>query len=165
MVVKVFRLHYKDGTAIPDSTLNSHIRHQPAVVSPKSGVIDITECVKSAVESVKLFAKNIRWVDFQLQYDLNTKVFLKGDSVEFIAALSNILRNSVEALDKEKGQIFVKLDFTQEFFELSVSDNGCGIKSENLHRIFDNKVSIGKINGTGIGLFQVKTAIEKRRAL
>ena len=40
------------------------------------------------------------------------------------------------------------------------SRNGCGITDENLKKIFDKGESFGKINGTGLGLYQVKKTIQ-----
>lgn len=47
--------------------------------------------------------------------------------------------------------------------KINITDNGCGIKEENLSKIFENKFSIGKKNGTGLGLFQVKSSIENMK--
>jgi hypothetical protein len=76
-----------------------------------------------------------------------------------VAAISNLLRNSVEALDKPKKVIEITLENNFPRFNILIKDNGCGIKSENLEKIFDKRVSIGKTNGTGLGLYQVKNTI------
>ena len=39
-------------------------------------------------------------------------------------------------------------------------DTGVGIPAENLERIFERKFTHGKATGTGLGLFQAKSAIE-----
>lgn len=122
--------------------------------------IDVVVSILSALESAKLFAKNIRPVDFHFDCNMNEKVELVGDRSDFIAALSNILRNAVEALENDNGVITVKLNKGSENLQLSISDNGCGIKEENLSKIFENKFSVGKRNGTGLGLFQVKSSVE-----
>ena len=129
----------------------------------KQEVIDVVESIHSALESAKLFAKNIRTVDFIFDCNMDEKIELVGDRSEFIAALSNILRNSIEALEKDDGVIKVQLAKDSENLIFSISDNGCGIKEENLSRIFENKISIGKKNGTGLGLFQVKSSIENMK--
>lgn len=132
------------------------------VLAPTTSyVIDVVSCVKTAVESIKIFARDIRPVEFQIQYDSNFSPHLKGDRAEFIVALSNILRNSVEASDRELGQITIKIFADDKEFQILISDNGCGIKKEDLSRVFENKVSIGKANGTGIGLYQVRSTIER----
>lgn len=127
----------------------------------KREAINVVESIYAALESTKLFAKNIRPVAFRFDYDVNKKVELVGDRSEFIAALSNILRNSVEAFENDDGVITVQLKRDSKKLKVSITDNGCGIKEENLSKIFENKISIGKKNGTGIGLFQVKSSIEK----
>ncbi len=136
-------------------------RGETALAPITRDVIDVVSCVKTAVESIKIFARDIRPVEFQIQYDSNFSPHLKGERAEFIVALSNILRNSVEASDRELGQITIKIFADDKEFQLLISDNGCGIKKEDLSRVFENKVSIGKANGTGIGLYQVRSTIER----
>lgn len=129
----------------------------------KREVINVVDSIHSALESAKLFARNIRTVDFRLDCEVDEKIEIVGDRSEFISALSNILRNSVEALEKDDGVVTVQLTKDSDNLRISISDNGCGIKEENLSKIFENKFSIGKKNGTGLGLFQVKTSIENMK--
>lgn len=138
-------------------------RGEAPILEQKRELIDVVDSINSALESAKLFAKNIRSVTFNFDGSMNKKVELIGDRSDFIAALSNILRNSVEALEKDDGVITVELTNDSDNLRIGISDNGCGIKPENLSKIFENKFSIGKKSGNGLGLFQVKTSIENMK--
>lgn len=135
-------------------------RGEVTILEEKKEIINVVESIHSALESAKLFAKNVRPVIFHFDCKVGDEIKLVGCRSEFIAAISNILRNSVESLKKDNGFIIVKVDQDIENLEISITDNGCGINEENLPKIFENKFSTGKKNGTGLGLYQVKSAIE-----
>lgn len=135
-------------------------RELPPLQKQADEKFEVIECLQTILEGTKLYAKNIKPVEFVFDFDSSEKCELTGDRSQFVAAISNILRNSVEALDKSVSQITVRLLKDADFLTLQISDNGCGIEEKNLRRVFENKVSIGKKNGTGIGLYQVKSTIE-----
>lgn len=80
---------------------------------------------------------------------------------EFLRALSNIVRNSAEAVDKN-GRIVITLQLTRNQIILKIRDNGKGISSELLPFIFNSNFTYGKVASSqrGLGLSQAKAAIE-----
>jgi hypothetical protein len=127
--------------------------------------IDVVSSIKTTIEAVSLFAQRQgSEVDFIFKDQFEGKeLFVSGDRSQFLAAISNLLRNSVEALDKLEKTIEITLENHFPRFSILIKDNGCGISPENIERIFDKRVSIGKENGTGLGLHQVKNAISSMR--
>ncbi len=73
-----------------------------------------------------------------------------GDLAKIRIVLRNILTNSIEAIEK-KGIISIYLQERQETVLLRISDNGEGLKPENLENIFEPYFST-KASGTGLGL-------------
>jgi PAS domain S-box-containing protein len=65
-------------------------------------------------------------------------------------AFLNILANAVQSI-KNEGKISIKTSITGETFQISISDNGCGITEKNVARIFDPFFTT-KDPGMGIGL-------------
>ena len=73
----------------------------------------------------------------------------------------NILVNAAQAIDK-KGDIHITTRIIDEFVEIDISDNGCGIDEENLNKIFDpffTTKDVGK--GTGLGMNIAYNIIKK----
>ncbi len=79
---------------------------------------------------------------------------------EFRALLANAINNSIDAIS-QSGQITVSARDVGPEIQININDNGAGISSEILPRIFDNGFSSGKPGGSGIGLHYAKTRIEK----
>ena len=80
---------------------------------------------------------------------------------EFFKIVDNLLSNSIYAVHAiPNKEIFLSLKRkNNEYIELIVKDNGRGIESENVERIYSPDFST-KQNG-GIGLFEIKKIIEK----
>lgn len=78
---------------------------------------------------------------------------------ELQTALSNILNNAFEAVG---AQAIVRLSCSLDKNQLlvSIQDNGKGIPNEIITRVFEREFTSGKAEGSGLGLFQAKRAVE-----
>ena len=66
--------------------------------------------------------------------------------------LINLISNSIQAIEKN-GEIRIKTFIRNNFLNISISDNGCGIQPENISKIFDPFFTTkGLGEGTGLGL-------------
>ncbi len=75
-----------------------------------------------------------------------------ADSDQIRQVLINMLTNSIQAI-VEQGELTVKTSAKNDFIEISISDNGCGIPPENLNKIFDPFFTTKATGeGTGLGL-------------
>jgi signal transduction histidine kinase len=80
---------------------------------------------------------------------------------EFLAALANLVKNAVEALPADGGDIDVSVATEGGSVVFSVSDTGAGIPPELLPMIFEKRFTHGKKGGTGLGLSHVRTVAER----
>ncbi len=71
--------------------------------------------------------------------------------VKFKRNLLNLYKNAIEAV-MEDGYIETTISLNNEFLEISIKDNGCGIPEDILPKIGKRGATFNKINGTGIGL-------------
>jgi signal transduction histidine kinase len=77
---------------------------------------------------------------------------LQADFDKLSQVVLNLLLNGVQAVGgKRGGRVRVRLEEIDGYQKISVRDNGCGIESENLKKIFDPYFTT-KSEGTGLGL-------------
>ncbi|HMT02414.1 MAG TPA: PAS domain-containing sensor histidine kinase [Burkholderiales bacterium] len=90
--------------------------------------------------------------------------FININACTFERMISNILNNAVDALEDKSGVINIKLDVKDNIAEIIIEDNGKGMPDNVKDKIMNNEViSAGKKNGYGIGLTQVRQALENNR--
>lgn len=101
-----------------------------------------------------------------LKHDLNTGYsHVNGREDHFTSIFSNLIFNARDALldDSLPNTLPRKIVITStqqnNYHEVSIEDNGTGIASENIPRIFDAFFSTKPESGTGLGLSVVKKLI------
>ncbi len=73
----------------------------------------------------------------------------------------NVLMNAVQAI-KQEGQITIRTYLKDGNVAVTISDNGCGIPSENMGKIFDPGFTTSGVGvGTGLGLSISHNIIQK----
>lgn len=98
-----------------------------------------------------------------LNLELDEKLYIFGDTVEFGQIIINLVKNSIDALKNSTEKIIeLKAKELEETIEISITDTGCGIPAEYIEKIFTpffTTKSIGE--GTGLGLSIVFYLVEK----
>ncbi len=83
------------------------------------------------------------------------------DENKLLNVLINLLYNSIDAI-KENGVIKISTQETDDnMLKIYVSDNGCGIDSDNTQKIFEDGYT-SKPTGSGLGLFISKNAMKEQ---
>ncbi len=87
-----------------------------------------------------------------------------GDSKRIVQVMENLISNAIK-YGKKGGEVQVMFYDLDEQIIVEVSDNGPGIKEEDLHRLFErfyrtDKSRSRSVGGTGLGLSIVKNIIE-----
>jgi PAS domain S-box-containing protein len=86
-------------------------------------------------------------------------ILIKCDPRKMEGVMSNLLNNSVQALDG-KGTIDVLMSSDSKFLTIQVKDSGSGIPDNNLNKIFEPMFTT-KSTGTGLGLVICKSIVEQ----
>lgn len=122
--------------------------------------VNIVNLIENLVNSVAPYAdtKNL-----SLIFDTNKEdVFLEVDVDKIERVILNLLSNAIK-FSKANGEIRITLKF-EDYFYIVVEDDGIGIDTENLSKIFDKFIQLDtsfsrKNEGSGIGLSIVKSFI------
>lgn len=117
--------------------------------------IDLKEVVEDALTATgQLFEEK----KIALDVDLPASVpLLVADRDRIMQVLLNLLSNAIKFCNNEAGQVSVKLYPTNNSLRVDVTDNGPGIRPEDVDLIFEKFRQVGdtlteKPQGTGLGL-------------
>lgn len=136
---------------------NSEPKVQNNSVELLSGIVDVIVSEKRTQFRDKL------GITIELDLKNGYGVFAEMNPIELKRAVSNLINNSVEAFDIEKGLITVGVTQNTARAIIFVKDNGKGIPSHILSKLGQQGFSHGKDraeSGSGLGLYHARKMIE-----
>ena len=119
--------------------------------------INISKCINELLDSSITIM-----VDYNISLirNIESDIYTYVDADRIKQVLINLIKNSIEALEKEKNkQIKVILKQSKKYTTIQVIDNGCGISSQNIKKIGEPFFTT-KEKGTGLGVSLSKEIIE-----
>ena len=124
--------------------------------------IVVEEVVTSALRAIEPVAamRNV-----QLRSEAPCSAQILGHRIAFEQAIVNLLDNAIK-FNRPGGEVVVQAAVLGDQVEISVTDTGVGIPSEDLSRIFERFYRVDKarsreVSGTGLGLSIVRQAVEQ----
>jgi CheY-like chemotaxis protein/HPt (histidine-containing phosphotransfer) domain-containing protein len=97
----------------------------------------------------------------KIKFDFKDNFIFKADKAAFIYVIFNLIKNSLYYSNNKKNfQITISTKEEKNHNIVIVKDNGPGIKTEELEKIFESFYTSGKKGGTGLGLPFCKRAVE-----
>jgi signal transduction histidine kinase len=123
---------------------------------------NINEVAKGVYETMVVSAKKAN-LELSLELDDNLPM-CSFDNDKITQVLTNLVANALKFTTK--GNITIKTGRDDNSIRVSVSDTGCGIKGEDMPKIFNRFEQVGtggerKTGGTGLGLAISKEIIER----
>ena len=116
--------------------------------------IDLVEVINTVVDLFEI--ENIEIVKKYLIK--NGKIF--ADKNQLISVFNNLVKNALQATeDKENAEVVVKVYRENDFYIVSIKDNGVGISEDEIEKIFIPNFTT-KSSGTGLGLAISKKIVE-----
>jgi len=120
------------------------------------GLIDLHQFARDVIETVR---PRFERLGIRLECDdANSTGMFTADAGLLKAAMVNFLENAVDACvadskEKTEHRVVLKCESNPDAIGMSVEDNGLGMTSEQLKRLFTVFYSTKGIRGTGLGLF------------
>ena len=117
-------------------------------------------------ESVNIFKFKVEKKDGKIIEKLNANSpIIKGNKDHLINVFNNLIENAYKYSD-EKPIIIIESSNNSSSLEISIKDNGIGIKKSNIDKIFDKfyrepQGNIHNVKGFGLGLSYVKNIVNK----
>ena len=121
---------------------------------------DLEELVAEVVSEISLAASS-----HEIRVKTTERVMIHADRDKIGSVLTNLISNAVKYSPKEK-LIEINCRITGEVAEVSVKDQGMGIKPEDIPHVFDRYYRVANshtqhISGFGIGLYLSAEIIER----
>lgn len=135
---------------------------QMSKVDVKPDYYNLYEIVQETIENFKVSA-GLKKIN--IKNIINNDTIFYGDKNMIKTVLRNLISNAIK-FTNQNGQIIVGCNDKNDILEVYVKDNGIGISSENLEKLFkyDNSITTYGTNyekGIGIGLILCKDLIIK----
>jgi two-component system sensor histidine kinase PilS (NtrC family) len=125
-------------------------------------LVDLNEIVEEVLDYIKLNKNWTNKIKIIKVSSKNVKAFANKEPVRQI--INNLVINAIQSME-EGGVLSIETkmakleDDKMEYVELKVSDTGCGIKEDDLKKIF-GPFFTNKEKGTGLGLTIVNHIVE-----
>ncbi len=159
------RLHHEAlrvGRVIDDLINLSRIE---AEENPPAEPINLCNVVTEAIEGLTSISEQ-RGVEVEFGGSTGTPIII-GDYRELLSAVTNLIENAIHYSD-EDSTVRIRCDISDEKVELVVEDEGIGIPSRDLERIFERFYRVDQTRsrhnkGTGLGLSIVRHVINRHQ--
>jgi nitrogen fixation/metabolism regulation signal transduction histidine kinase len=128
----------------------SNFASMPAQQNETLNVVEVVEF------SLEIF--NEEYLHFESEEE---EIITIMDRTQLVRIITNLVKNAIQAIpeEQEKKSIVVAVKRVDNMVNITVKDNGIGIESENMERIFEPKFTT-KNSGMGLGLGIIKNIIE-----
>jgi len=125
-----------------------------------AGPVSIDQVVMRAVDSNRVVAES---ADIELIVNAKSGAYVPGDESSLVTAMNNLVRNAI-TYSKGPGRVGIGVVERNGMVEVSVTDQGIGIPSQELDRIFErfyrgDPARSRQTGGTGLGLSIVKHVV------
>ena len=124
---------------------------------------DIAQQIKDVLEGLE-FSAGRKGIRLQLAKKYDKPILVKADKFRVRQVLVNLITNSIK-YGREGGKTYIAINLFDEQVIVEIKDNGIGIDSKHLPRLFERFYRVDKgrsreQGGTGLGLAIVKHIIE-----
>ncbi len=127
----------------------------------KLEIVNVRKIVQIGVDTIRPYAIQ---KDVDVYINSRENVEMKADPGEIEIIMNNLISNAVK-YNKPGGRVDIFLEKKDNMLNITVTDTGIGLKTEDSEKIFDDFVRIKssqtrEITGSGLGLSIVKKIVD-----
>lgn len=123
------------------------------------GLVDVNIMLEDLIQQKRESLPADKQISLVLANEGNVRSVVNANAAELRAVFSNILDNSIEAIDSH-GKIVAQLIQEKGKVGIKISDSGRGIAEDVMPRLMREGETFGKAGGNGLGLFHAKQVID-----
>jgi signal transduction histidine kinase len=119
--------------------------------------VDLDELMRKVLSKHEKINEQVKF-----EYECKEEINIYIDPKQFAKVIDNLIINAVEACDKQEHPVIkLLIEEKDNYFIITVSDNGSGIEHKNIKKVFDPFFSTKPMSSNwGIGLSFCQKAIE-----
>lgn len=91
---------------------------------------------------------------------IDDEIFVNADYDKLKHAFNNLIRNAIEAMDKEEKALEINMTVKSNFIVIEIYDNGCGMNIDALNKIKNDVFFSTKDASSGTGVYVAKRIIK-----
>lgn len=155
-------------TTIRDSLQNLWGLIEDVTEQAKNRNFEVNKEQFNLAETVEIIWELLRYAPeaqgIDLILDMPKNMVVETDKRRIIGILNNLITNSIRYHDVCKEHQYIKVSgcVSDDWFLISVEDNGCGIEPEYQEKVFEMFYRASTVTGgSGLGLFNVKESVDK----
>lgn len=127
---------------------------------PYEKAFKVTNLQNILQDTIQMASDRIKLKGISLNVDFpNEACIIQADEEKLKIAFLNIVVNATEAIENGNGRVEVGLTPRADEYVVEISDNGCGIPTEILAKLFEPYFT-SKRNGMGLGLASTLNIIQ-----
>ena len=129
--------------------------------SSKMSSVNVKRLVNEILDSLKHISNFDR---INLQVSIDPAIEITADKVLMLSVFQNLIHNAINYSNQQNPRILIQVEESEDGIELEIADNGKGIDELIRNKVFDMFYrGHPDSNGSGLGLFIVKNALEKMK--
>jgi signal transduction histidine kinase len=165
--VEITMLRNKDKFSTQDKEVIQRINN--AILRMTNQIDDVLNYVKQTpiekkeISAVACVKNSIGWITIPTKIKITIQekdVHVFGDEGKLEIVFSNLIRNSIDAIGNNAGNIEIRIQEVEKQVIIDIIDSGTGIKEDDMNVIFEPLYTT-KQTGTGLGLVSCKNIIEQ----
>lgn len=132
----------------------SYFAKMPTAIKTEMNLIELLD------NCLEFYINNEHDVSIKFDHQGINNAMILADKDQMLRLFNNLIRNAIQAIPEgKKGIIDIKLSKKDQYYIITVEDNGSGIPEEIREKIFAPNFTT-KSSGMGLGLAMSKTIVE-----